>query len=311
MTLPLVPYTGEMSYCLVKSLKMVLDNRGQSYPLWWLEVVSGEAFGFVYIRDKQSFFAVNGNPYHLAGEHLLRTLNYSYTYISSPDDAAALASLEEALKSGPVVVGMLDMGYLTYVPDHQYLHGVDHAIVVLALQPETVIVHDPEGYPTVPLPLEDFLEAWKRDVYTGMPYGLWQIGERGQPPTEEEIWEKTLAQARANLTCKDEEIFPGGPMALHGPNAMRTLAADLRDWPQINLGSLPYFSWRVSGQRCQASALFLRDKLPAASAIRWQESQIYGQLQYASATQKRDALPPLLESLAELEEECIAALATL
>lgn len=62
------------------------------------------------------------------------------------DATAALASLEDALKSGPVVVGMLDMGYLTYVPEHQQLHGVDHAVVVLASQPEAVIVHDPEGY---------------------------------------------------------------------------------------------------------------------------------------------------------------------
>ena len=67
------------------------------------------------------------------------------TYADSSDDDAALASLAEALKSGPVAVGMLDMGYLTYMPGHQQLYGVDHALVVLALQPETVIVHDPAG----------------------------------------------------------------------------------------------------------------------------------------------------------------------
>jgi hypothetical protein len=309
MPMPLVPFAGEMSYCLIKSLKMVLDHRGHNYPLAWLEAVSGEPFGFVYIRDKQSFFAVDGYVYHRAGEHLLQTLNYAYTYTSSPDDAAALASLEEALKSGPAVVGMLDMGYLTYIPEHQQLRGSDHAIVALALQPEAVIVHDPAGFPAVPLPLGDFLEAWKRDIYTGKPYGLWQIGEQGQPPTEEEIWQKTLARARENFAWEAEELFPGGPMALYGPAAMRTLAADLRDWPQIDLGPLPHFSWRVSGQRCQASAVFLREKLPAAAAIRWEESQLYGRLQYASVARSRDALPVLLERLAELEEEFIAALA--
>lgn len=277
MTIPLVPFAGEMSYCLIKSLKMVLDHRGHDYPLAWLEVVSGEPFGFVYIRDQQSFFAVNGYAYHRAGEHLLQTLNYAYAYTSSPE--------------------------------HQHMRGSDHAIVVLALRHEVVIVHDPAGYPAVPLPLSDFLQAWKRDVYTGKPYGLWRIGEQGQPPTEEEIWQKTLARACENFAWKAEELFPGGPTALYGPAAMRTLAADLRDWPQVDLGPLPYFSWRVSGQRCQASAVFLREKRPAASAIRWEESQLYGQLQYASAAQKRDALPALLERLAALEEECIAALA--
>jgi hypothetical protein len=98
-------------------------------------------------------------------------------------------------------------------------------------------------------------------------------------------------------------------MAWYGPTAIHTLAADLREWPQIDLGPLPYFSWRVSGQRCQASAVFLREKLPAAAAIRWEESQLYGQLQYASVAHSRDALPVLLDRLAGLEEEFIAALA--
>ena len=308
MTIPLVPYTGEMSYCLIKSLKMVLDYQGHVYPLGWLEVVSGEPFGFVYVRDKQRFFAVNGYVYQRAGEHLLRILNFAYTYTSSPDDATALASLEEALKVGPVAVGMLDMGYLSYIAGHQQLRGVDHAIVVLALQPDAVIVHDPEGYATMPLPLADFLEAWKRDVYTGKPYGLWRIGEQGQPPTEEKVWEKTLARARENFAWEAEEFSPGGPLLLYGPAAMRALAVDLRDWPQIDLGSLPRFSWRVSSQRCHASAIFLREKLPTASAIRWEESQLYGQLQHASVANARDALPVLLERLADLEEKFIAEL---
>jgi hypothetical protein len=138
---------------------------------------------------------------------------------------------------------------------------------------------------------------------------LWKIGEQGQPPTEGEIWEKTLARARENFAWEAEELFPGGPTAFYGPITMRTLAGDLQAWPEIGLGPLPYFSWRVSGQRCQASALFLREKLPAAAAIRWEESQIYGQLQQASATNQRAALPVLLERLAEREEEFIAALA--
>jgi hypothetical protein len=308
MTLPLVPFEGRMSYCLMRSLQMVLAHQGHTYPVEWLECVSGEPFGFVYIRDKQSFFAVDGYVYHRAGEHLLRTLNYNYTYTSSPNDAAALASLEDALKSGPVVAGMLDMGHLTYIPDHNQLSGSDHAIVVLALQPDAVIVHDPAGYVATPLPLSDFLAAWQRDIYTGKPYGLWRIGAQGKPPTEEEIWEKTLARARENFAWEAEELFPGGPMAFFGPTAMRTLAGDLQAWPEIGLGPLPHFSWRVSAQRCLDSAFFLREKLPAAAAIRWEECQLYGQLQHVSAANERAALPELLERLAEREEEFIAAL---
>ncbi|HTK11179.1 MAG TPA: BtrH N-terminal domain-containing protein [Ktedonobacteraceae bacterium] len=307
-TPPLTPFEGRMSYCLIKCMQMVLANPGHVYSLPWLECVSGEPFGFVYVRDKAHFFAIDGYGYHLAGEHLLRTLNYTYTYTDATDDTSALAALENALKSGPVVAGMLDMGYLTYIPYHQQLYGSDHAIVVLALQPDAVIVHDPEGYVAVPLPLSDFLAGWQRDIYTGKPYGLWQIGAQGRPPTEDEIWERTLARARTNFACTPE-TFANGMTLLYGPDAMRTLAADLRSWPELALGSLPSFNWRVSAQRCLDSAFFLQARLPQAAAIRWEECLIYGQLQHASAVNKRAVLPELLEQLAEYETRFIAALA--
>jgi Butirosin biosynthesis protein H, N-terminal len=304
MTIPMVPFEGRMSYCLMKSLQMVLAYRGHVYPLPWLECVSGEAFEFLYVRNEKSFFAIIGNYYHLAGEHLLRTLNYNYTYTGSSDETEALAALQEALRRGPVAVGMLDAGYLTYAPYHQQLLGGDHAVVILELQPDKVIIHDPGGYVAVPLPLSDFLAAWQRDVYTGKPYGLWQIGEQGKPPTDDEIWERTLARARMNL-ARTRETGVDGSTLLYGPDGMRSLADDLQAWPEYDLGGL---SWRVSGQRCLDSAFFLRERLPDAAATRWEECQLYGALQQASAANERAALPGLLERLAEYEERFIAAI---
>lgn len=307
MTLPLVPFEGRMSYCLIKSLQMVLAYQGHTYSLPWLECVSGEAFEFVYVRDEKRFFAVIGDRYHIAGEHLLRTLNYTYTYTGSSDEKAALAALQEALGRGPVVAGMLDMGYLTYATYHQDALGVDHAVVVLGMRPDAVIVHDPAGFVAVPLPLSDFLAAWQRDVYTGKPYGLWQIGEQGNPPTDEEIWERTLARAHEHFT-RTRGTAVDGSMLLYGADGMRTLAADLLAWPERDLGALPYFCWQVSAQRCLDSAFFLRERLPQAAAIRWEECQIYGQLQQASAANERARLPELLERLAQYEESFITAL---
>jgi Butirosin biosynthesis protein H, N-terminal len=307
MTIPLVPFEGRMSYCLIKCVQMVLAHQGHDYPLPWLECVSGEPFGFAYIRTGQAFFAVNGHEYHRAGEHLLQTLNYTYTYTSAADDAAALVALEDGLRDGPVVAGMLDMGFLTYAPTHQQARGADHAVVVLALRPDTVLVHDPDGYPAVPLPLADFLEAWKRDIYTGKPYGLWRIGAQGVPPDDETIWQRTLARARENF-ARPTEALGGGVTLVFGPEGMRTLAADMRADPTRELGGMAYFGWRVSAQRCLDSAIFLRPRLPDAAAIRWEQCQVYGALQQASAADARAALPALLERLAEYEERFIAAL---
>jgi hypothetical protein len=307
MTVPQVPYEGRMSYCLIKSLQMVLAHQGYPYPLPWLECVSGEVFEFVYVRDGRQFFAIIGDRYHIAGEHLLKTLNFDYTFTGSADDASALAVLEKALKTAPVVAGMLDMGYLTYSPFHEAAHGADHAIVVLALEKDRVIVHDPDGFVAVPLPLPDFLAAWQRDIYTGVPYGLWQIGAQTAPPTDTMIWECTLHRARELLARTRADGFNGSTL-IYGADGMRQLAADLVEWSDHSLGALSFFNWRVSAQRCMDSAFFLREKLPAAAAIRWEECLIYGELQQASATHNRAALPALLERLADHETRFIAAM---
>jgi hypothetical protein len=303
MTPPMVhsvPFAGRMSYCLIRCLQMVLASQGQDYPVPWLECVSGEPFGFIYVRGHEPVLAVDGYGYHLAGEHLLRTLHTHYTFTGSSGEDEALASLDNALLEGPVVAGMLDMGYLTYMPDHTYLRGSDHAVVVLQRRAGTVLVHDPDGYVATPLPLADFLLAWQRDIYTGKPYGLWRIGRQAEPPSSEEVWERTLARARENLARTDEAMGEGITLC-YGPGAMRKLAADLAGQPERGLGALPYFSWRVSGQRCFDSSHFLRERLPEAAEVRWEQALIYGELQQASAAGERRRLPELLERLADHE----------
>jgi hypothetical protein len=287
---------------------MVLAHQGHNYPVAWLECVSGEPFGFVYLRSGTEPFAVVGYAYHEAGQNLLRTLGYDYSFTSAgANDATALAMLDAALREGPVAVGMLDMGYLTYAPDHERARGADHAIVVLARRPDAVVVHDPAGYPAALLPLADFLQAWQRDIYTGKPYGLWRIGAQREAPSADAIWNSAITHARELYTRSDEALAPG-LMAHYGPQALRLLAEDLRAEPERSLGALPYFNWRVSGQRCVDGAMFLRERLPGAAAIRWEQCQIYGEIQQASTSADRSRLPDLLEQQADLEAAFIAAL---
>jgi Butirosin biosynthesis protein H, N-terminal len=307
-TVPQVPFSGRMSYCLIRSLHMLLAQRGHDYPVAWLECVSGEPFGFVYLRGAAELFAVVGYAYHEAGQHLLRTLGYDYSFTSAGEsDTAALATLDTALRDGPVAVGMLDMGYLTYAPDHLHARGADHAIVVLARRGDTVVVHDPAGYPAALLPLADFLQAWQRDIYTGKPYGLWRIGAHSETPDADAIWDRTINHARELYTRSDEIVAPG-VTAHYGPQALRLLAEDLRAQPERSLGALPYFSWRVSGQRCFDSATFLHERLPDAAAIRWEQCQLYGEIQQASTSASRSQLAGLLERQADLESAFITLL---
>ena len=178
LPLPAVPFEGRISYCLAKSLKMLLDHQGQHFPLPFLESVGTETFGFIYVPPPAGI-AVLGHPYHIAGERMLRRLGFQFDNPSFDAPEPALAALGAALEHGPVALGMLDMGFLTYDPDCARKRGADHAVVALELRKDAVVVHDPDGYVAVPLPLPDLLRAWKAEgIYTGKSYMLWRIGRR-------------------------------------------------------------------------------------------------------------------------------------
>lgn len=178
------PFVGRISYCLMRSFKMVLDARGDRYDLAFLECASSEPFGFIYVRGADGGIAVNGIPYHIAGERVLKLLGYAYELYADAPEEAALAWLREHVAREPVVAGMLDAGFLSYDPNHAHLRGADHAVVVLEVGDRDVIVHDPNGFVATPLPLPDFLAAWRADgMYTGKARMAWVIGarERGRP----------------------------------------------------------------------------------------------------------------------------------
>ncbi len=312
-----VPFVGRISYCLVRCFKMVLDARGDRYDLPFLECVSSEPFGFTYVRGADGGLAVNGIPYHIAGERMLKLLGYAYELYTDAPQEAALVWLAERVARGPVVAGMLDAGFLTYDPNHVHLRGADHAVVVLDVADGEVIVHDPNGFVTTPLPLRDFLAAWRADgIYTGKARMAWVIGARERRVRDEEVYRRALELSLDNL----RRIAPPARenvTILFGPPAMRALAQDIRAeriaprWRQ----SYMHWSFRVSGQRCHDSALFIR-AAPFADArfaqvaeLRLAAAAEYGRAQAALTGARAGEAAAALERLAGLEEEMTQALA--
>lgn len=55
------------------------------------------------------------------------------------------------------------MGELTYLPNHKHLNGADHYVLGYAMDNQSIYLHDPAGFPYVPLTLEQFKKAWKAD----------------------------------------------------------------------------------------------------------------------------------------------------
>ena len=312
-----VPFVGRISYCLVRCFKMVLDARGDRYDLPFLECVSSEPFGFTYVRGADGGLAVNGIPYHLAGERLPQLLGYAYELYADASEQAALAWLAERVARGPVVAGMLDAGFLTYDPNHLHLRGADHAVVVLDVRNADVVVHDPNGFVATPLRLEDFLAAWRADgIYTGKARMAWVIGARERRPSLEEVYRGALELSLDNL----RRVAPpkrGNVAVLFGPAAIRALAHDVRAdliaprWKQ----SYTHWAFRVSGQRCHDSALFIRAapfcdaRFAQVAELRLAEAGEFGRAQAALTGGRTTEAAIALERLAALEEEMTEALA--
>lgn len=312
-----VPFVGRISYCLVRCFKMILDARGDRYDLPFLECVSSEPFGFTYVRGADGGLAVNGIPYHIAGERMLELLGYAYELYADAPEEAALAWLAKRVARGPVVAGMLDAGFLAYDPNHVHVRGADHAVVVLDVADDEVVVHDPNGFVAAPLRLGDFLAAWRADnIYTGKARMAWVIGARERRPRDEAIRRRALELSLDNLR-RAAPPPRNGVAILFGPPALRALAQDIRAeriaprWRQ----SYTHWSFRVSGQRCHDSALFIRAapfadvRFAQVAELRLAEAAEFGRAQAALTGARANEAADALERLAGLEEEMALALA--
>jgi hypothetical protein len=315
----MVPFCGRMSYCYSKCLKMVLDWKGDSYPLPFLECLTTVPFGFVYIADaeKKGGFAVNGFNPHIGVRRALEALGYRYESRWFTDEDEALSYLQSALQQGPIILGPVDMGHLSYSPFRRFQAGSDHYLVLTDFNDGVPIVNDPDGFLQVPLPIEDLLRAWKAEGigYREGPYSLWIIKGRERRPSKEELYRRTLQLGLQNLQIGESQHLGEGIMH-QGARAIEKLAEDIKRYRSSRwLNFYAVFSFRVSAQRCFDSAWFIAEApftnqpLKRASQVRMEQAQLYGRAQWQAATKKFGAVAKTLTEIARKEKEFAMCLA--
>lgn len=132
----MVPYVGSGPYCYANSLSMCLLGSGippeHVPPPGFLECLSTMPFGNTYLAGPQLFFFDGLDP-DRGLTCALQPLGVRCRLERGGDDETALGRLRAAVQHGPVLLGPLDMGYLTYQPNHPHLGGSDHFVVALAV----------------------------------------------------------------------------------------------------------------------------------------------------------------------------------
>jgi len=305
-------FVGRMSYCYSKCLTMILQLKGDHYPLPFIECVTTTPFGFVYIPEDGGGFAVNGYNPHVGVGRALKLLKYDSKFRSFSNSSEALRFLRRTLKKDVALIGPVDMGFLTYDPYHKFKLGSDHYVVATEIRDGDLIVNDPDGYVRVPISTADFLKAWKADSirYKRGSYSLWTVGRKRGKPSRKYIYESALRLGLRNLREKQEVRRGKRVLYCGGSTAIQRLAEDVnRKRSSRWLRFYSTFTFRVSAQRCFDSSLFIKEApfanpdLLRASEIRMSQARLYGEAQLRGAQKGFLQVSRTLSAVSQLEED--------
>jgi len=306
-------FTGNGAYCYANGLHMTLLAAGADPTALpepgFLECATGMPFGRgFYPADGPRFWpsAPGWNP-EKGLDLAINVLGWSCQARYDGEFEEAFADLRDGLELGPALAGPVDFGYLSYSPASRQMAGADHYVLVLALERDHVLVHDPAGYPYAVLPLADFQQAWQaeRIGYRQGPYTLRACFRHQRQVSRQEVIAQTLPLARA-LVCAD----PAGPTSFGGSQALRQLGAALRDGVSAGLeGHLLGFSLPTAARRTtDAARLVDVGGRPDLAAILDREAVLWGQALSLAARQQWSEVAQRVDRLAVLEDELSVAL---
>ncbi|MFJ8043869.1 hypothetical protein ACIRBX_25545 [Kitasatospora sp. NPDC096147] len=250
-----------------------------------LETLTGSAFGVQLIAGELPFFCPYGWDPELGLDAAIDMLGWRCDHTSGGTAAEAVERLRRACSDGgPVLAGPVDMGLLLYQPGTPNAEGGDHYVVVLEVDDDTVLLHDPHGHPYATLPVADFVAAWeaKSVAYTDQPYGMRSGFVREREVGAAEALRASLPGAVRWLTGRRELPMPPG--SLGGAAALEALADRVEAEGGLPAGVrdlLQHFGVRVGVRRlADAAACLDGPGLSRAAAEAAGQARLLGALQH-------------------------------
>jgi hypothetical protein len=307
-------YTGNGAYCYANSTSMLLKSAGADVSPSRLEVLTGVGLGGLWLEEDKILYFGNWDcaPYTGIGE-ALRLLGFTVTEKvrdRAADPAAVLAELRADLQHGPVVLGPLDMGYLNYNPNWQWLFGSDHYVLAYDMDDEYLYLHDPAGFPHVALTLAQLAEAWRTDCFSYRPqaYQCWLNPVRVQTPGEEEVYAGALAYFKS--TYEDARAYAQQHGVKEGRDAILALADVIAAGeltPELR-GHLSYFLFQLGAKRALDYAEFFQARNPELAVLKNAQARLFGRAHTQLVADRLPELTATVRELAEVEAEFREAL---
>ncbi len=302
-----LPYVGSGPYCYANSFAMMFGDRAPSTAV--IEFVTGGSFGMQLVGGTQPFFDAYGWNPERGFEAALAALGWRSDVASGGDAESALARLVAATMEGPVWVGPLEMGHLHHQPEMTGPLGADHYVVVLEVDNERALVHDPQGYPYASVPLDDFMASWRAEtVDYGEPYTMRTGFEQVAEVDELTAIRSAIPAAIGWLSLRTDINMPPG--SLGNAAAAERLAELIETGAENGLREhLIYFAIRVGARRLSDVADGLaRIGFDEASRIAATQARLVGSMQHPMVTGDLPAAAHALRELAPTHDRLRQAL---
>ncbi|ORO66934.1 peptidase [Streptococcus oralis] len=292
-------YFGDVSLCYSYSLAMALDSYGYDFKAEFLEAIMAMGNGASIVKEDDQHplvFFDNGMP-DLSISHSLKILGFDYEdfYLkggAEVDLEEIKRKLETFLFNEPVVLGPLDMGHLTYNPNHTILYGVDHFVTVYDIDDQYLYLHDPAGFACMKVAFNDILEAWKAEAidYKRGAYSMWGNFKRLKTPSQTEIYQETAKIMKNRYLNGQNDILECYAKAVV-ENGLNTEQKQLHQ----------YFSFKLAAVRNLYLSKFLKDHDPEGARLKEELATLFGQAHLSCLKEDYQELAHLLYQIAEVD----------
>ena len=292
-------YFGDVSLCYSYSLAMALDAYGYDFKAEFLEAIMVMGNGASIVKEDEQHplvFFDNGMP-DLSISHSLKILGFDYEDFYLKDGAEVdleeiKRKLETFLSNGPVVLGPLDMGHLTYNPNHTILYGVDHFITVYDIDDRYLYLHDPAGFACMKVAFNDILEAWKAKAidYKRGAYSMWGNFRKDKSPSQTEIYQETARIMRDRYLDGQSNVLECYAKAV-AENGLNTEQKQLHQ----------YFSFKLAAVRNLYLSKFLKDHDTEGARLKEELATLFGQAHLSCLKEDYQELSHLLYQIAEVD----------
>lgn len=300
----LTRFVGNAEYCYANSASMLLASIDEVVDPSLVESMTAVGAGArLWRHDGMIYFSIL--PPDIGLTRAFRALGFEvHEQAFEAGSPIPVEVLRAEVSLGPVLVGPLDMQYLTYLPDHESLGGVDHYVLVTGFEePDRVRLHDPKGYPNISMALCDLEAAWRA---TGISYGRGAFRYWSRPSKLEDVSQIKLVRrcADAYSAAYDWESEVPADDVIVGADAFAAAATKLKNEEAGPLaGMLVAFGFPVGARRAHDLAVLLQDEFADLSAIKLEQSLSFVDGYRHLTDGDRSGAAKMIMRIGELDEE--------